>query len=181
VAANEVIGGSGHLEASIHVQDPPTKVALTVQCGKPDGSVSVTEVWDSPSLLLHSGAFRFDGRSSLSRLTLSATNAILKHSPYNRWPTSTGSSPHSGSSLARCTSGVRRATGRATARAASQARPRSHPPPKERAWPTAKVAPPTSTRPGDIVSLAKESVFPRVCFTRRDGARARRPNPTDHG
>lgn len=80
--SNAVIGGSTHLEASIHVSDPPTEVALTFECGKPSGTVTVAEVWNSAPVPLHGGGFSFDGRASITRFTLSPTNVILKRGTY---------------------------------------------------------------------------------------------------
>ena len=81
--ANVAIGGAGHLEASLHVLQPPTQIALTFACGKPTGRDTVTEVWNSPPVPLHAGAFRFAGTAPLARLTtVTENNALLKRSSY---------------------------------------------------------------------------------------------------
>ncbi len=77
------IAGAGHLEASIHVLQPPTKVALTFDCGKPTGRDTVTVVWNSPPVPLHGGAFHFDGTAPLTRFTtVTENNALLTRSSY---------------------------------------------------------------------------------------------------
>ncbi len=81
--ANVSVAGSGHLEVSIHVLDPPTKAALTFDCGKPTGRDTVTAAWDSPPVPLHGGAFTFNGTASLARITtLTENNALVKRSSY---------------------------------------------------------------------------------------------------
>jgi hypothetical protein len=79
--ANVGIAGAGHLEVSIHVLQPPTKVALTFACGKPTGPDTVTEVLNSGPVSLHGGAFSLSGTASLSRFTtVTENNALLKRS-----------------------------------------------------------------------------------------------------
>jgi hypothetical protein len=81
--ANIGIAGAGHLEASLHVLDPPTKIALTFDCGKPTGRDTVTEVLNTAPVPLHGGAFSFRGTSLLSRLTtVTENNAIVNQVSY---------------------------------------------------------------------------------------------------
>jgi hypothetical protein len=79
--ANVAIGGVGHLEVSIHVLDPPTKVTLTFACGEPRGRDTVTEVLNSAPVVVRGGAFSLTGTASLSRFTtLTENNALVKRS-----------------------------------------------------------------------------------------------------
>jgi len=81
--ANVALGGGGHLEASIHVLDPPSKVAVTFSCGKPTGQDTVTEVLNTPAIPLRSGSFNFHASVSLSKFTtLTENNALLHQSSY---------------------------------------------------------------------------------------------------
>src|SRR5271154_6217735 len=63
--ANVGIAGAGHLEASLHVLDPTTKIALTFDCGKPTGRDTVTEVLNTAPVPLRGGVFSFRGTAML--------------------------------------------------------------------------------------------------------------------
>jgi hypothetical protein len=80
---NQLLGGGGHLEASISVLDPPSKVDMQFDCGKPSGLDTVTDVFYSPVIPLRSGSFRFLGKAKLTKLTtVTENNAPVKKSFY---------------------------------------------------------------------------------------------------
>jgi hypothetical protein len=81
--ANVALGDGGHLEASIHVLDPPSKVAVTFSCGKPTGPDTVTEVLNTPAIPLRSDSFNFHATTTLEQFTtLTENNALLKQGSY---------------------------------------------------------------------------------------------------
>ncbi len=81
--ANVGIAGAGHLEGSLHVLFPTTKIALTFDCGRPTGRDTVTEILNTGPVPLRSGAFSFRGTAVLSRITtVTENNAPVSHSSY---------------------------------------------------------------------------------------------------
>jgi hypothetical protein len=73
----------GTLLLDVDVQNnPPTKVGLVVQCGLPRNKLSVTEIWNSPTIPFRHNAFRFHGKASISKLTTNALNVTVKQSRY---------------------------------------------------------------------------------------------------
>jgi len=75
--------GGGSLLLDVDVQNnPPTKVALTVQCGLPRNKPSVTEIWNSHTISLHHNAFSFNGKASITKLTTNALNVTVKRRRY---------------------------------------------------------------------------------------------------
>jgi hypothetical protein len=88
---NHSLGGGGHLEASISVLDPPTKVTMQFDCGKPTGQDTVTNNFNSAVVPLHGGSFRFAGTVTLQKYTTAANNALLAKSSYKSTVSVTGS------------------------------------------------------------------------------------------
>jgi len=78
------IAGAGHLEASIHVNDPPATLETTFACGRPTGRDTVTEVLNTPVILLHGGSFSFDRAASMKRFTtVTGNNALVSQISFN--------------------------------------------------------------------------------------------------
>ncbi len=91
-AVNQLLGGAGHLEASISVLDPPTKVTMQFDCGKPSGQDTVTDNFDSGAVPLHGGSFRFASTVTLEKFTtVTENNALLAKSSYTSSVSVTGS------------------------------------------------------------------------------------------
>jgi hypothetical protein len=89
---NQLLGGGGHLEASISVLDPTTKVTVQFDCSKPTGQDTVTNNFDSGTIPLHGGAFRFTGTVTLQKFTtVTENNALLAKSSYTSTVSVTGS------------------------------------------------------------------------------------------
>jgi hypothetical protein len=89
---NQLLGGGGHLEASISVLDPPTKVTMQFDCGKPTGQDTVTDVFNSAIVPLHGGSFRFAGTVTLQKFTtVTENNALLAKTSYTSSVSVTGS------------------------------------------------------------------------------------------
>jgi hypothetical protein len=89
---NQLLGGGGHLEASISVLDPPTKVTMQFDCSKPTGQDTVTENFNSAVVPLHGGSFRFVGTVTLQKFTtVTENNALLAKSSYTSSASVTGS------------------------------------------------------------------------------------------
>jgi hypothetical protein len=81
---NLLLGGGGHLEASISVLDPPTNVTMQFDCSKPTGQHTVTNNFNSGVIPLHNGAFRFAGKVTLQKFTtVTENNALLAKSSYS--------------------------------------------------------------------------------------------------
>jgi hypothetical protein len=81
--ANVLLGGGGHLEASISVLDPPTKVSMQFDCGKPKGLDTMTDVLNTPAIPLRSGSFRYVATVKLSKITtITENNASVAQSTY---------------------------------------------------------------------------------------------------
>jgi hypothetical protein len=67
----------------VEVQNnPPTKVALFLQCGLPRNKPSVTEAWDSHTIAFRHNSFSFDPRASITKTTTNARNMPVKTSVY---------------------------------------------------------------------------------------------------
>jgi hypothetical protein len=79
---SKLLPGSGHLEITIHVDDPTTTGAVQADCGRPSGSHVVTEDWDSAIIPFHHGGFNFSGQAKVNRITTTSTGAIVNKSHY---------------------------------------------------------------------------------------------------
>ena len=81
--ANVLLGGGGHLEASNSVLDPPTKVDMQFDCGRPKGLDTITDVLNTPAIPLRFGSFKYVATVKLSKITtVSENNASIAQSSY---------------------------------------------------------------------------------------------------
>lgn len=82
--ANVAIAGGGHLEGSIHINDPTATMEASFDCGRPTGRDTVTEVLNTPVIPLRAGgSFSFDRTVLLQRITtVTGTNAPVSHRSY---------------------------------------------------------------------------------------------------
>lgn len=81
--ANVAIAGAGHLEGSIHINDPISTMEVTFACGRPTGRDSVTEVVSTPAIPLRGGSFSFVRTVVVQRITtVTENNAPVSHSSY---------------------------------------------------------------------------------------------------
>ncbi len=89
---NQLLGGGGHLEASISVLDPVTNVTVQFDCSIPRGQDTITDNFDSGTIPLHGGSFRFSGTVTLQKFTtVTENNAQLSKSSYTSSVSLTGS------------------------------------------------------------------------------------------
>jgi hypothetical protein len=89
---DQVLGGGGHLEASISVLDPTTHVTVQFDCSKPTGQDTVTDNFNSGLIPLRGAAFKFAGTVTLQKFTtVSENNALLAKSSYTSTVSLTGS------------------------------------------------------------------------------------------
>ena len=89
---NQLLGGGGHLEASISVLDPTTAVTVQFDCSKLTGQDTVTNNFNGGTIPLHGGAFRFSGTATLQKFTtVSENNALISKSSYRSSVSVTGS------------------------------------------------------------------------------------------
>jgi len=81
--ANVAIAGAGHLEGSIHINDPTSTMEVQFACGQPTGRGTVTEVLNTPVIPLRGGSFSFARTVLLQRITtVTANNALVSRGSY---------------------------------------------------------------------------------------------------
>jgi len=120
--ANVALGGGGHLEASISVLDPPSKVAGTFDCANPPVKTRDRRL-EYASNSLARRVLQLQVTASLAKITtLTENNSLVKRGSYKTSVDVNGAFTSRGQFVGTVLLGARRAIARTTQQAGSLAR-----------------------------------------------------------